>query len=132
MKAQYRLFRRNGIFYAQDNVSGKQQSLKTRIRQEALSLLQAKNQAHSSASFTLELGLVYLRHANPKLAMRVWHNLECERQRLDEAHRTFARDFDQAVNEASRSSRVEALVSAYALQQHMRSRQRDMEMELEL
>jgi hypothetical protein len=60
------------------------------------------------------------------------HSLECARQRLDQTHRAFTQDFDQAVIDAERNNRAEALVQAYGLQQRQRSQQPGMELELEL
>ena len=47
MKRRYRLFRRsNGIFFIQNNATGKQESLQTRDKEAANRIFHAKNEAH--------------------------------------------------------------------------------------
>jgi len=72
MKAGYRLYRRNGIFYAHDNGTGKQQTLRTRNRAEANRLLVAMNEAMHTRAFNLQLARVYLSASEPKMASRTW------------------------------------------------------------
>jgi hypothetical protein len=51
MKTKYTLFRRiNGVFYAQDTSTGKQNSLRTKDETEARSLLNARNEAQRQQS----------------------------------------------------------------------------------
>ena len=45
MKTKYTLFRRGGVFYAQESATGKQTSLRTKDETEAKSLLNARNEA---------------------------------------------------------------------------------------
>ena len=45
MKQQYRLFRRADVYYVHDNLTGKQESLRTKDRDEAKRLFHAKNEA---------------------------------------------------------------------------------------
>ena len=45
MRPQFTLFQRRGVFYCQDTETGKQSSLRTRDRNEANTLLHAKNEA---------------------------------------------------------------------------------------
>src|SRR4051812_9061661 len=72
MKKAYRMFRRGQFYYIQKNGSNYQRSLGTTDRKEAKELLEAENKASQSARLNLDVGLAYLRHANPKLATRVW------------------------------------------------------------
>jgi len=58
--------------------------------------------------------------------------LECACQRLDKAHRTFARDFDAAVGNLGRRSRTETLVRRYGLADAVHRQERAFELELEL
>jgi hypothetical protein len=47
MKRQYRLFQRSsGIYFIQNNATGRQESLKTRDKTAALRIFNAKNEAH--------------------------------------------------------------------------------------
>jgi hypothetical protein len=55
MKTKYTLFQRGGIYYSQDSATGKQKSLRTRDEAEALSLLNAKNEAQRQPVLNLHL-----------------------------------------------------------------------------
>ena len=74
MKQRFRLYRRaaSGRFYAQDNVTGKQESLKTSDRTEALRLLNAKNEAEYQPAFNAQLALTYLAAGDKSIAGRTW------------------------------------------------------------
>jgi len=53
---RFRLFRRsNGIFFVQDNVISKQESLRTRDRKTARRLLGARNEAHEQPAIRSHL-----------------------------------------------------------------------------
>ena len=57
-KNRYRLFKKrtkNGIFFVQDNQSGKQSSLRTGDKTEATRLLNAKNEAHRQPHLNLQI-----------------------------------------------------------------------------
>lgn len=45
MKQQFRLFKRNRVFYSVDSQNGCQQSLRTKNKDEAIRLVNAKNEA---------------------------------------------------------------------------------------
>ncbi|HTL57291.1 MAG TPA: hypothetical protein VL361_16525, partial [Candidatus Limnocylindrales bacterium] len=75
MKPAYRMFRRNGVFYAQLNATGKQESLHTQNSQEAQKLLDAKNDAESNRLLSLALARVYISASEPKLATRTWSDV---------------------------------------------------------
>jgi integrase len=74
MKIKYRSFRRkSGVYYLESTDGTEQRSLHTRDEAEAKQLVDAENKAHGShKSLALELGRVYLRHADPKLVSRTW------------------------------------------------------------
>jgi hypothetical protein len=58
MKRKYRLFqRRNGIFFIQNDATGKQESLRTRDKEIARRLFHAKNEAHQQPAINLQIGL---------------------------------------------------------------------------
>ena len=70
---KYRLFRRsNGIYFLQNNQNGQQQSLKTRNKAEAQSLLHASNEAHRQPFLNLQLAKTYLKATDPKMVTRTW------------------------------------------------------------
>lgn len=60
------------------------------------------------------------------------HGVELAGQRLGQTHRTFARDFDQAVTEVGQRNRTRNLISRYSSPMPTRTQDRGMEMELEL
>lgn len=72
MTNRYRLYRRKGVFYLQDNQTGRQRSLRTSARCKAERLLHTHNEAAQTASINRELGRVYLAAADPELTQRTW------------------------------------------------------------
>ena len=72
MRNRYRLFRRGGVFYAEDSVTGEQKSLRTRSPRGADQLLQSKNQAAHSGLLNRELGRIFLSASDPNLVQRTW------------------------------------------------------------
>jgi integrase len=72
MKQRFRLFRRNGIYYTHDSVTGKQASLGTRQKGEAIELFSAQSQAHRQAQLNLQLARTYLTATDPAAAKRTW------------------------------------------------------------
>ena len=91
MKTQYRLFRRSsGIFFIQDNTTGKQESLRTRDKTMARRIFSAKNEACRQPAMNLEIARVYLHHSDPAYATRTWQQVmdEMARQKKgDTQHR---------------------------------------------
>jgi integrase len=76
MTQKFRLYRRsNGRFYAEDNVTGKQESLHTSDRAEAFRLLIAKNEAEQQPAFNFQLARTYLAAGDPALAKRTWKDV---------------------------------------------------------
>ena len=73
MKQRFRLYRRKGgIYYLHDSQSGKQTSLGTRHRSEAVELFSARLQAHRQAHLNLQLARTYLAATDPMVAKRTW------------------------------------------------------------
>jgi hypothetical protein len=70
LKNQYILFQRSGVYYSEDTTSGKQTSLRTRAKDEALRLLNAKNEASRQPAMNLQIAQVYLQHGDPALTAR--------------------------------------------------------------
>ena len=75
MKHRFNLFQRAGIFYCEDTTTGKQTSLRTRDKADALRLLHAKNEAVHQPTMNLQIAQVYLHHGDPALATRTWQQV---------------------------------------------------------
>jgi hypothetical protein len=62
MKPRFKLYRRKlgGMFYVQDNRTNKQESLNTRNRDEAVTLLHARNEAARQPQLNLQIAKAYL------------------------------------------------------------------------
>jgi integrase len=75
-RQRFRLFRRsNGTYYAHENETGKQTSLVTKNRGEAVGLLAAKNQAVAQPILNVAMAKVYLSAKSPELLTRTWGEL---------------------------------------------------------
>ncbi len=75
MKSQFILFQRSGVYYAEDTTTGKQTSLRTKDRDDALRLLHVKNEAVHQPAMNLQIAQVYLQHGDPALASRTWQQV---------------------------------------------------------
>jgi hypothetical protein len=76
MKCKYRLFqRRNGIFFIQNNATGKQESLKTRDKTIARRLFNAKNEAYQQPAINLQIARAYLMASDPLIVKRTWQHV---------------------------------------------------------
>jgi len=76
MRQKYRLFRRStGIYFIQDNTTGKQESLKTRNKQEAATLLNASNEANRQPFLNLQIARTYLMGTDPRMVTRTWQEV---------------------------------------------------------
>lgn len=78
MKARYRMFIRDGIFYSFDRASGKRESLETSDRDEGQRILQAKNEGHLQPALNLQLAKTYLAASDPETKSRTWENVFAE------------------------------------------------------
>lgn len=75
-RAKFRLFRRTtGIFFIQDNTTSRQESLRTRDRNEAKRLFAARNEAHVQPGLNLQIARAYLNATDPKLVTRTWQEV---------------------------------------------------------
>jgi hypothetical protein len=64
MKQRYRVFLRPwGVYYCEDLTTGKQESLKTREKDEAHRLVAAKNEHEEAPAFSLQIELVRANHS---------------------------------------------------------------------
>jgi integrase len=75
MKTRFILFRRNGVFYAEDTATGKQTSLRTKDETEAKSLLNARNEAMRQPVLNLHLARAYLTASDPAFVERTWQTV---------------------------------------------------------
>lgn len=76
MKQRYRVFRRGwATFYCEDLVTKKQESLKTRDKDEAYRLVAAKNETEEAPAFSLHLARVYWKAGDPAGATRTWQDV---------------------------------------------------------
>jgi integrase len=83
MKNRYRLFKRSsGIFFIQDNASGKQESLRTRDKNEARRLWAARNESHQQPAINLQIARAYLTASDPQIAKRTWQLVMDETAKL--------------------------------------------------
>jgi hypothetical protein len=79
MKMKYRLFQRNSrIFFIQDNATGRQESLKTRDRETARRIFNAKNEAHQQPAINLQIAKSYLAATDESFVKRTWREVMAE------------------------------------------------------
>jgi integrase len=80
MKNRYRMFirgKRTGgkVWWCQDYESGKQESLGTKNKDEAIQLLALKNQPHQFAGFHLQMARTHLQVGDAGSVNRTWQNV---------------------------------------------------------
>ena len=75
MKNRFILFQRSGVFYCEDTSTGRQTSLHTKDKADALRLLHVKNEAVHQPAMNLQIAQVYLQHGDPALAARTWQHV---------------------------------------------------------
>src|SRR5580698_2967350 len=86
MKQRYSVFLRPwGVYYYQDNTTGKQETLKTRDKDEAYRLVAAKNETEDAPAFSLHLARVYWKAGDPAAAKRTWQHVMDELPKLKAA-----------------------------------------------
>src|ERR1051326_5410449 len=72
MRPRYRMFLRGTVYWVQDNENGKQETLRTKDRDEAERLLNVKNEAHRQPWVNLQIARQYLNAADPAFPTRTW------------------------------------------------------------
>ena len=83
MKQRYRVFLRPwGTYYFEDLTTGKQETLKTRDKNEAFRLVAAKNENEKAPAFSLHLARVYWKAGDPAGATRTWQHVMDEIPKL--------------------------------------------------
>ena len=75
MKHRFWLFRRRGIFYVEDTLTRRQESLGTQNRREAEGLRFAKETAAGQPHANLAIGKAYLAAHDPQLVRRTWRSV---------------------------------------------------------
>src|ERR1017187_5391393 len=76
MKRRFILYRRKrgGMFYLEDTETRKQESLGTKNRAEAVTLLNARNESVRQPQLNLQIAKVYLSGTDSGVATRTWQN----------------------------------------------------------
>jgi len=76
MKSRFILYRRKrgGMFYVEDTLTRKQESLGTKDRAEAAALLNARNEAVRQPQLNLHLAKAYLSGTDSGVSTRTWQN----------------------------------------------------------
>jgi integrase len=72
MKPSFRLYRRNGVYYCEDNATGKQESLHTSDKVAAGRILHAKNEAAQMGMVNIQIARAYMVASDPLMAERTW------------------------------------------------------------
>jgi integrase len=75
MKNRYRMFRRGNVFWCHDSQTGKQESLRTKDRKEAISSLDVKNRPYAVAGFHLQMAQTHLRMGDADKIRRTWQEV---------------------------------------------------------
>ena len=76
MKNRFRLYRRTkgGVFYVHDSTTGKQESLGTRDRAEAMTLFHSRNESFRQPHLNLLIAKAYLAGSDSGVSTRTWQN----------------------------------------------------------
>lgn len=75
MKNRFWLFKRGNVFYVEDSLTRKQESLQTKDLKEAEKIRDAKNEATRHPVASLAIGKAYLAAYDPKLTHRRWSDV---------------------------------------------------------
>jgi integrase len=83
MKQRYRVFLRPwGVYYCEDLTTKKQETLKTRDKDEAYRIVAARNENEEAPAFSLHLARVYWKAGDPTGATRTWQDVMDEIPKL--------------------------------------------------
>lgn len=75
MRNRYRKFRRGNVWWSHDGQTGKQSTLKTKSKAEAIRLLDSMNQPYQNAGFHLEMARTHLKQGDARRVTRTWQNV---------------------------------------------------------
>ena len=108
MKTKYTMFRRGGVFYAQDSATGKQTSLRTKDETEAKSLLNARNEAQRQPVLNLHLARAYLTASDPAFVERTWQTVmeQLQSRGKDSSRERYATVFKSSSFDALRHKKL--------------------------
>ncbi|MBI1176403.1 tyrosine-type recombinase/integrase [bacterium] len=102
MKQRYRVFLRPwGVYYSEDLTTKKQETLKTRDKDEAYRIVAARNENEEAPAFSLHLARVYWKAGDPAGATRTWQHVMDEIPKLkqgDTQHRWLTAIRDTALD----------------------------------
>ncbi len=102
MKQRYRVFLRPwGVYYSEDLVTKKQETLKTRDKDEAFRIVAARNENEEVPAFSLHLARVYWKAGDPAGASRTWQYVMDEIPKLKQGetqHRWLTAIRDKALD----------------------------------
>ena len=102
MQQQFGLIQRPwGVYYCEDLVTKKQETLRTRDRDEAFRLVAAKNENEEAPTFSIHLARVYWKAGDPAGASRTWQHVmdEIPKLKQDETrHRWLTAIKDKALD----------------------------------
>ena len=84
MRQRYRLYLREktGRYYIHDDVTGKQESLRTKDRATAERLFHSRQEADKQPAINLQIARAYLAATDPQIVTRTWQNVMDEMVRL--------------------------------------------------
>lgn len=86
MKSRFWLFQRQGIYYVEDTLTRRQESLGTRERREVERLRNAKNEAVRQPVLGLAQGRAYLAAHDPRMVERTWDEVMADFQWRGQTH----------------------------------------------
>ena len=69
------MFKRSGVYYAEDTTTGKQSSLRTKDEAEALTVLNAKNESYRQPVLNLQIARACLTASDPAMTARTWQTV---------------------------------------------------------
>jgi len=69
------MFKRSGVYYAEDTTTGKQSSLRTKDEAEALTVLNVKNESYRQPVLNLQIARAFLTASDPAMTARTWQTV---------------------------------------------------------
>ena len=107
MKERYSVFqRKNGIFFLEDRVLKKQNSLRTRDTETARRVCHAQNEALRQPAINLQIARAYLTAGDPNYVNRTWqsvmeavHKVRRQTRRLSQGHAETKKIFSVHINQ---------------------------------
>ena len=110
MKKAYRMFKRKNRpnYYIQNNSTREQRCLGTSDKQEAQRILDVENQAQQTPALNLQLGKVYIAHADPKMATRTWQEAmnELSSHGIETSQKRYARELNSTAFDIIRNKPI--------------------------